>query len=282
MIPESVNYHFTRVCNLSCRYCFHTPLNQNRLDIGSAIRGLKLLQKAGMRKINFSGGEPFIYSNKFLGPLLKFSKRELGLESVSVVTNGTLVTDKWIEDYAQHLDIFALSCDSFVERNNLLIGRSSIDYLHLAKSLKQALHKYNVKFKINTVVSSANYQEDMNQQILELSPFRWKCLQILPLKGENVGHKALCDSAPFIITEGQFMEFAKRHSSHDCLVFESNRMMRDSYLILDEEMRFLNCTDNSKVPGPSILDVGVDKALQNAGYNSNLFELRGGRYDWGK
>jgi len=76
-VPVSVNYHFARKCNRTCGFCFHTEKvgfrdlhipqtadsyvkNSFMLDIDSAKRGLSLLKAAGMRKINFAGGEPFL------------------------------------------------------------------------------------------------------------------------------------------------------------------------------------------------------------------------------
>lgn len=40
------------------------------LPIDDAKKGLKLLVKAGMRKVNFAGGEPFLYP-AFLGELVR-------------------------------------------------------------------------------------------------------------------------------------------------------------------------------------------------------------------
>lgn len=88
--PVSVNYHFTRQCNKSCGFCFHTATTSFKLSTEKAKSGLSRLKDAGMRKINFAGGEPFIYP-KFLGPMVQFCKEELRLESVSIVTNGSLV-----------------------------------------------------------------------------------------------------------------------------------------------------------------------------------------------
>ena len=51
----SVNYHFTRQCNYSCGFCFHTAKTSFVLPIEDAKRGLKMLVDAGMKKINFSG-----------------------------------------------------------------------------------------------------------------------------------------------------------------------------------------------------------------------------------
>ena len=47
MVPESVNFHFTRQCNYKCGFCFHTAKTSYLLDIEDAKRGLKLLKDAG-------------------------------------------------------------------------------------------------------------------------------------------------------------------------------------------------------------------------------------------
>ena len=43
--------------------------------------------------------------------------------------------------------------------------------------------------------------------------------------------------------------------------------MRNSYLILDEYMRFLDNTGGSKTPSCSLLDVGVGAAMDRAGFD---------------
>lgn len=55
-----------------------------------------------MEKINFSGGEPFIHDRgEYLGKLVKFCKEELQLPSVSIVSNGSLIREKWFKDYGE-------------------------------------------------------------------------------------------------------------------------------------------------------------------------------------
>ena len=58
--------------------------------------------------------------------------------------------------------------------------------------------------------------------------------------------------------------------------------MRDSYWILDEQMRFLNCTRGHKDPTRSILDIGVERAARAAGFDAAAFSARGGYYEWSK
>ncbi|KAH3794201.1 hypothetical protein DPMN_147732 [Dreissena polymorpha] len=73
VVPLSVNYHFTRKCNYKCGFCFHTAKTSLVIPLDNAKRGLELLKNAGMKKINFSGGEPFIVKKgAFVGELVKF------------------------------------------------------------------------------------------------------------------------------------------------------------------------------------------------------------------
>src|SRR5690242_1356960 len=60
-VPVSVNYHFTRRCNKTCGFCFHTATTSHIEELPQQKHALRLLADAGMRKINFAGGEPFLY-----------------------------------------------------------------------------------------------------------------------------------------------------------------------------------------------------------------------------
>ncbi|KAM3067004.1 hypothetical protein ACMFMG_011786 [Clarireedia jacksonii] len=202
-VPISVNYHFTRKCNYECGFCFHTAKTSYILSAEEAKRGLSLLKKAGMKKLNFAGGEPMMYP-KFVGELAKYCKTELGLESVSIVTNGSLY----------------------------------------------------------------NFEEDMRAAIEAIAPFRWKCLQVLVVKGENDSDTTLRDTTHFVISDDQFQQFCDKHSIIDGFVAEPNNGMKDSYLILDEYMRFLDKGNN---PSASILEVGVEKALQSVYWDEKSF-----------
>ena len=68
-----------------------------------------------------------------------------------------------------------------------------------------------------------------------------------------------------------------RHADVPGLVKESNDLMRNSYLILDEYMRFLNCAGGGKEPTVAILD-DLPTALLQANFSRADFEARGGNY----
>jgi radical S-adenosyl methionine domain-containing protein 2 len=76
-----------------------------------------------MKKLNISGGEPYLQPI-FIGEIFKFCKEELGLESCSIVNNGSKVTENWMDTYGQYLDVMAISCDSFDPETNLKQGRA--------------------------------------------------------------------------------------------------------------------------------------------------------------
>ncbi|NWI61507.1 RSAD2 protein, partial [Calyptomena viridis] len=283
--PTSVNYHFTRQCNYKCGFCFHTAKTSFVLPLEEAKRGLTMLKEAGMEKINFSGGEPFLHDRgEFIGKLVQFCKQELELPSVTIVSNGSLIRERWFKKYGEYLDILAISCDSFNEDVNVLIGRGQgkknhVENLH---KLRQWCREYAVAFKINSVINRFNVEEDMNEQIKALNPVRWKVFQCLLIEGENSGEDALREAEKFVISDEDFERFLDRHKDVSCLVPESNEKMRDSYLILDEYMRFLNCRNGRKEPSKSILDVGVEAAIKFSGFDEKMFLTRGGKYVWSK
>lgn len=55
-----------------------------------------------MEKINFSGGEPFLHEKgEFLGKLVQYCKQDLQLPSVSIVSNGSMIKEKWFQKYGE-------------------------------------------------------------------------------------------------------------------------------------------------------------------------------------
>jgi len=227
--PLSVNYHFTRKCNYSCGFCFHTELNSHVESLENAKKGMKMLKESGMKKINFAGGEPFL-NPQMLGEMVKFCKEELDLESVSIVTNGSKIKETWFKKYGKYVDIMAVSCDSFDEETNIKIGRGKGNHIKSVRDVRKWCQHYNVKFKINTVVNSFNWKEDMNPTIKELSPFRWKVFQVLKLEGENSGENAIRNVDKFLISSEEFNDFTQRHKHNPCFVPEDNTKMKNSWI----------------------------------------------------
>ncbi|KAK5747487.1 hypothetical protein LTR17_000128 [Elasticomyces elasticus] len=280
--PISVNYFPSRKCNYTCGFCFHTETSSYVLSIPEAKRGLKLLREAGMQKLNIAGGEPFLYP-RLLTELLRYGKDELGLESMSIVNNGSKIKGSWMQANAKWLDILAVSCDSFETETNKKIGRGD-DGGNVERLFKIAewCKTYGVKFKLNTVVNAHNWNQDMVADIERLAPFRWKVFQCLIVAGENDNEERKRDATKFLVTDEQWRTFCDRHKHLPCYVPEDNASMASSYLNLDEYMCFLDKGDGPMTKSQSILDVGVMPAMQQVRWDKESFLERGGIYDWSK
>jgi len=299
--PVSVNWHMTRECNYKCAFCFHTQLNsfflpsrRNPGGMEKAQRVLRGLEALGMRKLNFSGGEPFLHP-KELGELVMFCKRELHLESVSIVSNGSKITHQWFKRFGPFLDILAVSCDSFNEDTNVKHGRGQGNQIQTLRNIRDWCKEFSVKFKLNSVITSLNWSEDMSEKVQELQPDRWKIFQCLLIEGENMGEGAKRDAGGLAISLEKFNVFlelnGKIREVFDVMKPETNSTMMNSYLILDEHMRFLNCTTGMKVPGKSLLssasvasgpavehDESMADTLAKAGWDLASFSARDGYY----
>lgn len=114
-----------------------------------------MLANAGMAKLNISGGEPFLKPN-FIGEIFRFCKEELHIDSCSVVNNGSKVTEKWLDTFGQHLDVMALSCDSFNPEINILLGRAENGSgAHVSRVFQVAewCKQRNIMVKLNSVIT---------------------------------------------------------------------------------------------------------------------------------
>ncbi|MHA1279286.1 MAG: hypothetical protein ACTSQI_14185 [Candidatus Helarchaeota archaeon] len=136
------------------------------------------------------------------------------------------------------------------------------------------IKKFSINLKINTVVTSVNYQEDMNWLIERLKPDRWKVFQVLPIENEN-----RLRSQDLLVTEAQFVEFIKRHERNDPIV-ESNSLMHNSYLMVDPSGRFYQNTGYTYSYSRPILEVGIETAFRDICWNGDTFIQRGGFYRW--
>jgi radical S-adenosyl methionine domain-containing protein 2 len=280
--PVSVNYFPSRKCNYTCGFCFHTETSSFVLPIEEAKRGLRLLKEAGMCKLNIAGGEPFLYP-RLLTELLRYCKEELRLESVSIVSNGSKIREKWMKENCQWLDILAVSCDSFDAETNKKIGRGD-DGGNVVRlfCIADWCKKYGVKFKLNTVVNAHNWNEDMAVQIEKVAPFRWKVFQCLIVAGENDSEDRKRDARTFLVTDEKWRVFCDRHQHLPCYVPEDNNSMASSYLLLDEYMCFLDKGEGMVTQSESILKVGVQQAMEQVVWDKKSFVERGGIYDWGR
>ncbi|KAI1954171.1 hypothetical protein LOZ57_000521 [Ophidiomyces ophidiicola] len=191
--------------------------------------------------------------------------REEGMKKINFVCGEPFLYPKFLGALAE-----------FCKRDLQIEGKGA--HLRDMARVADLCQKYGIRFKLNTVVNKYNFDEDMDEHITALNPFRWKVFQVLIIEEENGSESTLRDARQFAITEEHFQLFCKTHENHKCLIPESNTVMKSSYLLMDEYMRFIN--KGVGAPSPSILDVGVMEALRQVYRDAENFHQRGGIYDW--
>lgn len=285
MIP-AVNFHLWEPCNMRCHFCFatfqdvkKTVLPKGHLPKEQAIEVVVALAQSGFQKITFAGGEPTLCP--WLSDLIATAKKA-GMTTM-IVTNGTNLTDAFLENNKQHLDWITLSVDSLVTTTNLKTGRAvsgkknitETEYYRIVDKIKS----YGYKLKINTVVSAENYNEKLIDFIEYAQPSRWKIFQVLPITGQND-----LKVNGFLITENDFNYFLQNNrtkvNNEIVSVPETNSQMKGSYVMVDPAGRFFNNATGKHYYSNPILEVGCENALQQMNYDVLKFEERGGLYDW--
>ncbi|MBN1214479.1 MAG: viperin family antiviral radical SAM protein [Candidatus Lokiarchaeota archaeon] len=271
MVLESINFHFWPYCNFKCKYCFARFESSNlKLSFNQCIKIINDISNAGIKKINFAGGEPSL--SPFLGDLLKYSKN-LGLIT-SIISNGTGITKNFLKEFSKSIDWIGLSIDSGLELTNFNLGRGNGNLVKKIIKRSVLIHKTGIKLKINTVVNRLNYQEDLSWLIKRIKPERWKVFQILEIKNQN--HPYI---ANLLISNTEFENFLNRHLFLKPIA-ETNQMMIESYLMIDPYGRFYQNTNNSYIFSRPIFKVGIESALNEITYNPKKYIQRGGLYAW--
>ena len=275
LIP-AINFHLLQACNMRCKYCFAANLHMTCLPLNEASEIVRLLSQAGFKKINFAGGEPMLYPE--LDSLIREAK-ESGM-TTSIVTNGTKITDIWLDAMSGYLDWVTLSIDSANPDTHNRSGRATGGrplttdrYLEMCSSIR----RHGMRLKINTVVTLYNHEEDMTGFIREAAPERWKIMQALVVMGQNDRNAGL-----FEVTGGQFDAYVERNRSVEGIkvVPESNDLMTGSYVMVDPIGCFFDNANGSHTYSRPILKVGVSSALQDVKTDPERFGMRGGNYEW--
>ena len=271
-----VNWHLLEPCHFRCKYCFaewsksslpevyKSPNDSERL-----IEQISRLDRYWSKvRISFAGGEPLL--DKKLAE--KIDCAEQHNLTVSVISNGDLLSETFLRQNAENICMLGISIDSLHAATNQKIGRATIghrqaDYkkvislLLLARKINPQIH-----IKINTVVNCFNFDEDLSALIRCVNPDKWKVFQVLP---------ATTKSAKQTISAEQFEVFKKRHEHISCAVFEDNDCMKNSYLMIDPYGRFFFNKEVGKYGySDPILEVGIEKALEKIDFSEEKFNAR--------
>ena len=269
-----INWHLLEPCQLKCKYCYaewekaKLPLifKDEQLSY-QLIKEIATLANNSTIRLSFAGGEPLL-DNQISKKIQWAVDESL---SVSLITNGDFLEKKINHSDIHNLSMLGVSIDSFCTRKNILIGRATLsertpnykeisDYLNNAKEINP-----NIKIKINTVVNRFNFDDDMSEMINCIRPDKWKVLRVLPATEKSMKQK---------ITDSQFAQFKKTHKHIDGVQFEDNQDMFHSYLMIDPYGRFFFNSNNTYEYSDCILEVGIEKAMEQIEFDIHKFEER--------
>ena len=271
-----VNWHLLEPCQFHCKYCYAEwrkrvlpEVYKNGPDSEKLIAQIAALRHTfDSVRLSFAGGEPLLDKN--LPAKIQCARRNR--LDVSIITNGGLLSPKFVRENAREISMLGVSIDSLNAEANLNIGRATragklpdyrkvIALLELAREINPA-----IQIKINTVVNRFNFDEDLSALIGRVRPDKWKVLRVLPATEKSRSEK---------ITDAQFAAFQNRHAHFSCVLFEDNECMKNSYLMIDPYGRFFF---NKKPLGydysESILKVGIQKALAQTDFDGEKFAKR--------
>lgn len=257
---------------MRCKFCYATFEDMHvaaQLPKEEAFEILRKLKAAGLQKITFAGGEPMLY--RWIYEVIKYAK-EIGLVT-SIITNGSMITPKFLTDLKGVLDWVGVSIDSTNELTNARIGRTyrgTLDYFELVSRIKET----GFKLKINTVVNKYNEQEDMSKFIEWANPLRWKIFDTLRVEGQNDRQ-----FEEIRTTVNGFENFLARHK-HPSMVPESNEAMTGSYLLIDPKGRLFENSQGRHTYSAPLQNNELTECLAQLNFSRTNFIGRGGLYNW--
>jgi molybdenum cofactor biosynthesis enzyme MoaA len=111
------------LCNLTCRHCFISCSPHNHefgfLDLETVRRHLDESVQLGVKEYYFTGGEPFLHRD-----MVAILEMTLAYGPATVLTNGTVFKDEWLQRLAQaeaaslYSLEFRVSIDGFTPQSN--------------------------------------------------------------------------------------------------------------------------------------------------------------------
>lgn len=228
---EVFNLHFTDICNYSCRYCF---INKQKKVL--SFEKIKLIIDNIKRyfvrneikdgRINLSGGEPLTCS--YLQDIIDYILMKN--ISVSLITNGSLLSPSFISHNKHKISMIGISVDSLNVKTNTKIGRCDFNQNTLSKveliKLCDLIKSNGIKLKINICVSKYNLYEQFSDFLKIIKPDRLKILQMTVIDGSNNIASRLT------VTDDEYKQFCKQYLEFSPIQ-EVSEMLQDGYLIID-------------------------------------------------
>ena len=163
-------------CNLKCNFCYtKNNLNDKPKDVLDIYKDIDILKDAGIKEIEFSGGEPTIHPKWF--DILKYAS--LYFDYVSVVSNGSVFYDEkfLIKSKQLGLNEILFSLHGWDNDSHIKAVGSNSAYIKIMSSLALA-KKHDIKIRINCVVDNNFDWSRYALQIRRVNPIQVNFLPV--------------------------------------------------------------------------------------------------------
>lgn len=157
--PKMLMLKVTNKCNRQCLYC-SDPKDGKELDIALVKKAIDQAKKVGIKFVNFTGGETFLYKDLQEGVL--YAKRN-GFK-IAVATNGFFIEENI--NFLKYIDSFQLSLDGSKDVNDFLRGKGA--YEAFVKSIS-FLKRYDKNFFLSAVSVVTDENLEGYKHVLDLA-----------------------------------------------------------------------------------------------------------------
>lgn len=185
---EKLRISITDRCNFRCTYCMpssgmHWLARDQLLSYEEITRLTRIFVALGIRQLRLTGGEPTLRRDL---PLLIAQLQDLGLEKISITTNGTRLHKMAPELWAAGLKSYNVSLDSLdPTRFAQSVRRKALD--QVMAGLETLAAYPDCEVKINVVVIR-NFNEDEALDFARLARKRnWsvRFIEFMPLGSDD-------------------------------------------------------------------------------------------------
>lgn len=267
--PLFASYNVTGRCNMKCAFCEWWKKDIPELSTKKASEAIDAVCSLGIPFFDLSGGEPLLRKD-----LVVLAKRVASHGClVSMNTNGTLLTEKRVNEIANVFDTVVVSLDGPKEVHDTIRGVPGT--YEKAVNAIRLLKENRVRVGINSVATPWNI--DILPQFIEKFRNRVDFVQVQPMHpypptAENVpGDEQVsrllryllkrkhsdpgCLAIPTEFIKG-FEQFFKGKSSKICHAGEL-------YIAINPEGKLLACPARSDIILGDTLNDSIEKALKN-------------------
>jgi MoaA/NifB/PqqE/SkfB family radical SAM enzyme len=150
-------YMISKRCNERCAKCgiWKTPeKDSEHIDVSIFIDCLKTLHE-NLYQVTITGGEPLLFKNDVMSIAEESRKHEIKLITV---TNGVLITEDFLKEYAKLKHILVISIDT-LEKDKWIDFRGNDTFEKVMENIKLSKKYLGDNFQIQSVLASESVSD---------------------------------------------------------------------------------------------------------------------------